>query len=313
KADGWIRPDVTEGVVVKQKRIWVDVDRDAAPAGERAEGTVTINGSDGTEVTVRVRLVRPAGLAPQTPAGETEAADVFVEAEGHISIEAEHFAANVPAGGASWRKIDGYGRTLSSMAVFPVTVPSARPPESSPRLEYRVRLSTAGDIRVVCYLAPSLDFVPGAGLRIGVSFDDGPIVIGDGLPHGADSRPYDGINDGKAWEKSVILNVRTVETVHRLDAPGEHTLRVWMVDPTVVLQKIVLDAGGVRPSYLGPPESPRAGQPEANAAAAAVREKAAVAEAAFDPYDLPGRVRPVSPLLLREGETWEADRSEEHT
>src|SRR5690606_36548239 len=99
KADGWIRPDVTEGVVVKQKRIWVDVDRDAAPAGERAEGTVTINGSDGTEVTVRVRLVRPAGLAPQTPAGETEAADVFVEAEGHISIEAEHFAANVPAGG----------------------------------------------------------------------------------------------------------------------------------------------------------------------------------------------------------------------
>jgi hypothetical protein len=50
-------------------------------------------------------------------------------------------------------------------------------------------------------------------------------------------------------------NARLISTKYKIGFKGKHTLKYWFVDPGIVLQKIVIDAGGVRPSYLGPPES----------------------------------------------------------
>jgi hypothetical protein len=61
------------------------------------------------------------------------------------------------------------------------------------------------------------------------------------------------------WQESARNNMRKVKSTHKLTDAGYHTLKVWMVDPGVVLQKIVVDTGGVKPSYLGPPESYRSG------------------------------------------------------
>ena len=54
----------------------------------------------------------------------------------------------------------------------------------------------------------------------------------------------------------VADNIRIARTLHKVTRPGRHVLKYWFVDPTPVLQKLVIDAGGLKNSYLGHPESP---------------------------------------------------------
>jgi hypothetical protein len=105
---------------------------------------------------------------------------------------------------------------------------------------------------VTAGLSPTLNFIPGRALRYAVSFDDEPPQPVTVVP--AD---YNARNGNRDWEQSVMDNARFCRTTHTLKQPGYHTLKIWMVDPGVVVQKLVVDLGGVRPSYLGPPESYR--------------------------------------------------------
>ncbi len=57
------------------------------------------------------------------------------------------------------------------------------------------------------------------------------------------------------WEQMVKNNIHVVQSTHAVSKSGYHVLKIWMVDPAVVLEKIVVGLGGVKPSYLGPPES----------------------------------------------------------
>lgn len=248
-SEGWIQVSITEGMVIKEKRIWVTIDWDAAPKGEQVEGKIIISGSEETTISLEVTLFNPIHPARESLIG-------FMETDGYISIEAEHYTKKTAANDASWEVIPDYGRTKSSMAIFPVTTPSVTPPEDSPCLEYQVYVVNPGELNVKTLIAPTLNFLPDQGVRIGVSFDDQPVQIVDAVKY------EDGGFHLLDWEKSVILNIREVNTTHSVVEEGYHTLKIWMVDPIVVLQKIIIDTGGLKPSYLGPPESYYGGKPE---------------------------------------------------
>ena len=131
------------------------------------------------------------------------------------------------------------------MSVFPVDAASVTSWPNSPCLEYRMYLFDPGKVEVEAILAPSLNFVPGRGLRYGVSFDDQPPQIIDALAH----------NSIEDWATSVKDNVRISKSTHAIRGSGYHTLKFWMVDPGIVLEKLVVNLGGLKPSYLGPAES----------------------------------------------------------
>jgi hypothetical protein len=139
------------------------------------------------------------------------------------------------------------------MTIFPQTARSVTPPQGSPCLEYRMHLSTTGAVEVTSILAPCLNFAPDRGVRLAVSFDEEAPQLLTVVPKGYVAG--DGNHD---WEESVKDGVRRVKFRHTIASAGTHTLKAWMVDPGVVLQRIVVDCGGVKPSYLGPPESFRA-------------------------------------------------------
>ena len=175
-----------------------------------------------------------------------------IEADGYVSIEAEHFTEKTDTATARWEILPDHGRTLSAMTIFPVTAPAVIPAQS-PSLEYQMWLSTTGKVEVTSILSPCLNFSPEREVRVAVSFDSETPQIITVVP-----KTYTAGDGNRDWEESARNSVRKVKSTHTITSPGSHTFKVWMVDPAVVLQKIVVDCGGLKPSYLGPPESHRA-------------------------------------------------------
>lgn len=244
----------------REQRLWVTVDWGKAPTGTQRV-PITITGPNGSRVVVQAVVENAASGQPAQVAG-------FVENDGYVSIEAEHYSRAVGAGPVQWQRVPNLGRTLSAMMPTPVTAASQTPGGNAPRLEYQVQLTSSGPVTVRAYLAPTLDFTSGQGLRYAVSFDEeAPQIVNLHTGLVAD-------NGNRPWEQAVSDGVLLKTSRHTISRPGAHVLKFWMVDPGVVLQKVVVNLGGEQPSYLGPPESfrgqtgPDQPQPEKSGGAA---------------------------------------------
>jgi endo-1,4-beta-D-glucanase Y len=235
------------GKIEKEKRLWVSVDWKRVPRRglliERVP--ITITGPNKSRVVIQAVIRNP-----QLPVAKG-----YIENNGYISIEAEHYNASVAVFPVSWQRIPNIGRTLSAMTPLPVTASAQSPDGNSPHLEYQTVLLDTGTVKVKVYVSPTLNFHNTAGLRYAISFDDE-------RPQIVSIHENDTIPDWRYpqwWNQAVSDNIIVKTSTHSVRTPGEHILKFWMVDPGVVMQKLVVETGEVKPSYLGPPESIRHG------------------------------------------------------
>ena len=162
----------------------------------------------------------------------------FKERNGYVSIEAEHFTRKTDGASARWTVIPEMGRTLSAITPQPVTAST-----EGMALEYDIYTESAAYPRVTLRFSPTLNFNT-KGLSYAVSFDGGEETVvninGD----------YNG-EIGPIQREGVIDS----QTIHGKLKPGRHTLRIRPLDNGLVLQKIMIDLGGMRKSFLGAPET----------------------------------------------------------
>lgn len=233
--NNWILLSVTKGTIHTQERISVNIDWKKVPKGITKSHFTVFADDQKFNVEVNANNVDPSKVQG------------FVENNGCISIEAKNYSKAINGDKIQWTIIPNLGKTDSGITLKPSNNKSIEVTENSPRLEYDVHFFSTGKVKVRAYFSPTINFSIGDGLKYGVSFDFEKTQI---MNINAD-------NSENNWGKSVSDNIKITTSLHTIEKSGNHVLKIFGVDPALVLQKIVIETetGELRESYLGPPES----------------------------------------------------------
>ncbi|KAF2204085.1 hypothetical protein GQ43DRAFT_388675 [Delitschia confertaspora ATCC 74209] len=225
-------------------RATISVDWSAVPSGS-SKVDIAIKPSKGNAVTLSLPVNNLA--VPSDFKG-------YVESNGAIAMEMRHFTSRTPgSNGANVDVIPNYGRTDSGLTLMPITA-GTQTTSTGPKAQYAFyAFSSSSSAKVSVYVPPSFNVNPSSPLKYAISLDDGPITTVNPTP----SSTLGSMPSG--WSESVINGARIVTSTLGKVEPGKHVLNLWLLEPGTVVHRLVVDLGGVKSSYLGPPESSKVG------------------------------------------------------
>lgn len=242
----WIVLNKTSGETATEERIQVSVDWKKVPTGENILGNIRF--TDGkAEKEVLLSVFNPASPRPEEVEG------IYVEDNGCISIPGAGFHRKHENADIQMHILDGIGIEGQSLQmgnpVAPLQIFRAK---EVPHIEYDFYTFDAGSVDVYTYVLPTFPLHADRDFRLSentnvdtkysIRIDDGAIA----------TPTTSAVEYTQVWFEGVLRNYTVNKSTLHIDKPGRHTLQIRCGDPGVVIQKIVLDFGGMKRSYLGP-------------------------------------------------------------
>ena len=238
-SEPWVKLSLIKGPVDIEQRVDVSIDWSVLPEGKHTS-KISIRGTGWQGASVTIEAIKPSDKAIKKAKG-------FLEADGYIAIDAENFAGSKSRSGISWVAVPHLGRTHGAITLLPASDKSFSKPSKAPYVEYPVTFFSSGEVEVQLLLNPSLPFQPEKGARYAVA-------IGDETPQIIDVTESVA-KKGHAWEEMVKDAINAGVSKHLVKKAGPTKIRIYGLDPGLSVQKVIIDTGGLQPSYLGPLQS----------------------------------------------------------
>ena len=191
----------------------------------------------------------PHEMLPKTTtvSAASSAGYTFQPGNGYVSMEAEHYYRADASEGTQWSVYPYYGRTRSAVALTPYTQPVG-----DASLTYRFALPEGTQkVKVRVIVKSTLDFLNVGGHECTVSLDGGQPETINFNKTLLDKQPY----MYSVFYPTVARRVIEKEVELSVSKDGLHELTLRPQHPGIVFEKIVVDFGGYKPSYLFMPES----------------------------------------------------------
>ncbi|MGN0106621.1 MAG: glycosyl hydrolase 115 family protein, partial [Hominilimicola sp.] len=233
------------GTVYDSERIYVKLDADKAQSGV-SEAVITVSQKLGDNAidsrTINVTINNQGDVADEK---------TYVETDGTVSIEAEHYSNAVSNGEYEWKIEKDFGRSGDSIKIYPNLAAGVADSDvltNSAYTEYNVVFENSGDYTLDVYRMPTLN--ERGNMRFAVGIDGNEPVVFKG------TSAYTGSQDkNNAWSKGVLNNTEKLTATVTISEAGKHAVRIYNIAPGVVIDKLVLTKGDVPYSYFGAPES----------------------------------------------------------
>lgn len=236
----------TSGTVNGSDRVYVSLDKSVQIPSDASSAVITVSQKLG-ELTVDTKEITVNISNPDVTSGEK----MYIEAGGTVSIEAEHYSNAVSNGIYEWKTEKDFGRSGDSVKAYPdladnVTAPNT---SNSAYLEYDIYFENSGTYTLDVYRMPTLNERNNMQFAVGIDENAPSILKGTSTYSGSQSKT-------DAWARGVLDNTQKLSTTVNVSEKGKHTLRLYNVSPSVVIDKMVLTHGTeVTASYFGAPES----------------------------------------------------------